>query len=598
MNRLNNILLVYPEVPGNTYWSFRYALSFIGKKSAMPPLGLITVAALIPDKYTLKLVDMNIEPLKDEDVRWADAVLVSAMIVQQESFKQVVDTCNRLDTTVVAGGPYPSADHDEISGVDHFVMGEVEDTLAGFLEDLDRGTARKHYFPDQYPDITHTVVPRFDLLNTKAYGSMSIQYSRGCPFHCEFCDIWKMLGNKPRLKSAENIISELEALRQIGWRGNVFIVDDNFIGNKRRVKTELLPALIEWQQSHTFIFQFYTEATINLSNDTELMTAMREAGFTQVFIGIETPSNASLKETGKLQNVKTDLKAAVSTIQHNGLEVMGGFILGFDSDTSDIFDRQIKFIQQTGIVKAMVGLLNAVPGTDLYKRLDREGRIIGKCMGNNTSTTTTNFTPRMGRQMLQEGYRKVLSAIYDANLKNYFTRCNRLLDRLENIDHFQRKVYLNDINAFFKSLFKQPFTPYGFQYVKFVIRNLIVNRKIFGEAIVYAIEGHHFHTITQQTLKADYIALALDETYQYFRGQLEKYSQTIRNNSKEACDSIAFLWEDRQKTLAELRDRIDTIHTDFRDDIIDKYTDMSQKIRELFKGFERELRYCGIAVEI
>ena len=564
----------------------------------MPPLGLITVAALIPDKYTVKLVDMNVEPLKDKDVQWADAVLVSAMIVQQESFKQVVETCNRLNTTVVAGGPYPSADHEELFGVDHFVMGEVEDTLAGFLEDLDQGTARKHYSPDQYPDITHTVTPRFDLLNTKTYGSMSIQYSRGCPFHCEFCDIWKMLGNKPRLKSAKNIISELDQLYQIGWRGNVFIVDDNFIGNKRRVKKELLPALIEWQKKHKFIFQFYTEASINLSSDVELMTAMREAGFSQVFIGIETPSNASLRETGKLQNLKIDLKTAVSTIQQNGIEVMGGFILGFDNDTHDIFDRQINFIQQTGIVKAMVGLLNAVPGTELYKRLDREGRIIGKCLGNNTSSTTTNFKTRMGRRMLQEGYRKVLSAIYDANLKNYFTRCNRLLDRLEHIDHFQRKVYLNDIKAFFKSVFRQPFTPYGFQYVKFVIRNLLLNRKIFGEAIVFAIEGHHFHTITQQTIKADHIALALDETYQYFRSQLEKYSQTIRNNSKDACDSIAHLWEDRQRTLAELRAKIDSIHTDFRDDIIAKYSDISQEIKELFKGFEGELQYCGIAVEI
>lgn len=598
MNTLKNILLVYPEVPGNTYWSFRYALSFVGKKSAMPPLGLITIAALIPDQYQIKLVDMNIEPLQEKDVKWADAVLVSAMIVQHESFGRVVEICNRLNTTVVAGGPYPSSNHEELSGVDHFVIGEAEDTFLGFLEDLHHGTARKIYFPKEFPDITHTVIPRFDLLNIKAYGSMSIQYSRGCPFHCEFCDIWKMLGNKPRLKSAENVIAELDQLFKIGWRGNVFVVDDNFIGNTRRVKKELLPVLIDWQKSHKYIYQFYTEASINLSSDAELMAAMRESGFSQVFIGIETPSDASLKETGKIQNLKTDLKTAVSIIQQNGIEVMGGFILGFDSDTGDIFDQQIDFIQQTGIAKAMVGLLNAVPGTELYKRLDKEGRILGKCMGNNTSSTTTNFKTRMGRQMLREGYRKVLSAIYDSNLKNYFTRCNRLLDRLEHIDHFQRKIYFNDIKAFFKSIFRQPFTPYGFQYVKFVFRNLFRNRKIFGEAIVYAIEGHHFHTITQQTLKADRIALALDETYQHFRSQLEKYSEAIYTNSKEACESIVNLWEDRQQTLGDIRQRIDAIHTDFRGDVIAKYTDISQQIKELFKGFEGDLKQFGIAFEI
>ncbi|MBW2365649.1 MAG: B12-binding domain-containing radical SAM protein, partial [Deltaproteobacteria bacterium] len=360
MSTVKNILLVYPEVPTNTYWSFKYALKFLKKKSAMPPLGLITLAALFPENYNLRLIDMNIEPLNEKDIQWADAVFVSAMIIQKESLKKVIADCNRLKTPVVSGGPYATSSYQEIDGVDHFVLGEVEDTFKNFLQDLEKGNAKKIYRQPERPDITSTVTPRFDLLDMNAYSSMSIQYSRGCPFKCEFCDIWKVYGNKPRVKSAETVIRELDVLYQSGWEGPVFMVDDNFIGNKKHVKKELLPVIIEWQIKHSHIFRFTTEASINIADDNELLAQMRDAGFNQVFIGIETPSTEALKETGKFQNLKIDMVEAIQTVQEYSIEVMAGFIIGFDTDKEDIFDRQISFIQQTGIPQAMVGLLNAL----------------------------------------------------------------------------------------------------------------------------------------------------------------------------------------------------------------------------------------------
>lgn len=583
------IVLVYPQVPANTYWSFKYALNFVKKKSALPPLGLVTLAALIPRSHHVRLVDMNVQPLADEDILWADAVFISAMIVQKTSFEKVVARCNAHKIPVVAGGPYPTSSHKEITGVDHFLFGEVEDTLSAFLEDFAMGNAQPHYRPQGHPDIAHTVIPRFDLLKAKAYGSMAIQYSRGCPFHCEFCDIWKMFGNKMRLKSSQNIIAELDALHQLGWKGSVFFVDDNFIGNKRRLKTELLPALVDWQQAHDYVFQFYTEASINLANDEDLMQQMQAAGFNQVFIGIETPSAASLKETGKIQNLKTDMATAVAKIQRNGLEVMGGFILGFDNDPEDIFDRQIDFIQNTGIVKAMVGLLNALPGTDLYRRLKKEGRIVRETCGNNTHDMTTNFRTRMDARVLQDGYKRVLGAIYDKTLKNYFDRCNKLLDRIEKIDHFQRKLSLNDIAAVLRSFMRQPFTPYGFRYLTFIIRNFVKNRRIFGEAMVFAIEGHHFFTITQETLKVEKLSTALDDCYRYFKEQTDKHAEKLDKNRKDAYLFLAALWRQQQTRLDKIRRKIDHVHVDFQKELTQKYTDVSTRIKMLKMDLEADL---------
>lgn len=581
MPTLTNILLVYPEVPANTFWSLSYALAFIDKKSALPPLGLITVAALMPAGFNVRLVDMNIEPLEANDIQWADAVFVSAMIVQQASFQQVVDTCRQWQKPVIAGGPYPTSSWSQIQGIDHFILGEVETTLAAFFDDFAKDKAHRVYPADGHPSLELTPPPRFDLLNLAAYGSMSVQYSRGCPFHCEFCDIWNMFGNRPRLKSATRLIAELDALFNLGWRGNVFVVDDNFIGNRRRVKTELLPALIRWQRQKGYPFLFYTEASINLADDEELLAGMREAGFNQVFIGIETPSPACLAETGKTQNLQTDMTKAVHTIQRHGLEVMGGFILGFDSDTEDIFDRQIDFIQQTGIVKAMIGLLNALPGTRLYQRLAAEGRLLGGPSGNNTHETRTNFITRMDPETLRQGYLRVLSTLYDYRLKNYFARCNRLLDRIENSAFFQRRITFAEVRAVARSLVRQPFTPYGGQYLKFLARNLVKNTHILGEAMALAIEGHHFHMITQQGLKADAIIRVLDDTCQSLGDLLERCTAQTAANSRVTVERLKALWTQKQDVLNQVAAQINGLHRDFRAEIERHHAQAISRLKQL-----------------
>jgi len=591
--RYNNILLVYPEVPKNTYWSFHYALKFIKKKSSMPPLGLITVAALFPESYNLKLVDLNIEELKEEDILWSDAVFISAMIVQKESMEHVIDVSGKLGKPIVAGGPYVTSSWRVISGVSHFILGEAETVFHAFLEDFKAGNAGKLYSSSAYPDITHSVVPRFDLLKREAYGSMAIQYSRGCPFKCEFCDIWKAYGNKPRLKSAECVVNELDTLFQLGWEGSVFIVDDNFIGNKKRVKNELLPALFEWQKTHDYVFRFFTEASINMASDPDLLTGMRNAAFNEVFIGIETPSRRALKEVGKNQNLKTDILEAVRTVQSYGIEVMAGFILGFDSDAEDIFERQVEFIQQSGIPQAMVGLLTALPGTDLYDRMKKERRLIAESTGNNTHNMMTNFKTKMNPDQLKRGYQRVLESIYDRNLNNYFRRCTTFMNNLGRAAHFQRKISFNEIKMLIKSLVLQPFTPYGFQYMKFVINNFIRHRHIFGEIIRFAIIGHHFHTITQETLKMERLSCELDEGASDLSCQLSRYSQQLTTNSKEAVKSIIELWERENVFLQRIRKRIDNIHIDFQGEILKKYADVSKQLWRLFQPYEDDLRNAG-----
>jgi radical SAM superfamily enzyme YgiQ (UPF0313 family) len=586
MHPRKNALLVYPEVPHNTYWSFHYALKFVGKKSGMPPLGLVTLAAMLPDSYNLKLIDMNITALTDEDLRWADLVFISAMIVQKSSFQTVVQRCRQLGRTVVAGGPYATTGYGEIAGVDHFVLGEVEETFPTFLADFEQGRARPLYHSDHRPDMTQAVLPRFDLLALSAYASMSVQYSRGCPFRCEFCNIWAVYGNRPRVKPAQKILVELDRLYQLGWRGPVFIVDDNFIGNKRRVKMELLPALIQWQKKHRHVYRFFTEASINLAEDPDLLAAMRDAGFNEIFIGIETPSQAGLKETGKAQNLKVDMAAAIRTIQRYGMEVMGGFILGFDSDQEDIFQRQIDFIQRAAIPKAMIGLLTALPGTRLYDRLQSQGRITTESAGNNTHHMTTNFETRMAPEQLKQGYRKVLAAIYDPCLKNYFARCNRLLDSIEDRSLFQRRIGWPEIQILFKSIVRQPFTAYGGQFVRFAIRNFLKNRSIFGESIKFAIEGHHFHMITQETLKADQLVSALEKGHADFRRQLDACLRSLKTNSADAMRHAAALWRHKIHWLNQIQKKIEALHADFQEDVRQRYAEVSGSIHERFRAFE------------
>ena len=582
---LQKILLISPEIPTGTYWSFKHALKFIRKKSAaMPPLGLITVAALMPASTDFRLIDMNIEPLKDADITWADAVFISAMTIQQKSFATVVQRCHALHKLIVAGGPYVTVQHSSITNVDHLILGEAENTLELFLKDFAGQKALPIYAAAAtHPNLTSTVIPRFDLLKLSSYISMSIQYSRGCPFSCEFCDVWQIYGRIPRVKSAGNILAELDALYRLGWNSEIFMVDDNFIGNRQKVKNELLPALIEWQNKHQHHFRFYTETSLDLASDEALLAAMRDAGFNAVFLGIETPSNDSLKETGKLQNTAINMPAAIKKIQSYGLEVMGGFIIGFDNDSENIFERQIDFIQKAAIPKAMVGLLNAVPGTKLYHRLRQENRLLTDTIsGSNTHCLTTNFLTKIDPYLLKEGYKKVLDFLYGKHLKNYFARCSQLFDTLGDSPSLQqRSIRFRDLKTLIHSFILQSCSCYGYQYLKFMLRNFLKHPRHFAATVRMSIEGHHFYIITRETLKMDKLSTLLEDRYQMMVKKINVYSSTLSSNPSQKIAELKQLWHIKKTTFNRLKKKINKTHTDFRSDLIKRYTDLDQQLSQL-----------------
>lgn len=487
------ILLIYPEFP-DTFWSFKYALRFTTKKSVFPPLGLLTVAAMLPENWDKRLVDMNVRRLRDSDLLWADCAFISAMSVQRGSAEAVIDRCKRAGVRVVAGGPLFSAVPDKFDNVDHLVLGEAEITLPPFLYDLEHGTAQHLYQCDRKPELCDTPVPLWSLIHMKDYSSMNIQYSRGCPFNCEFCDVVVLFGRKPRLKTAQQVIAELDALYDNGWRGSVFFVDDNFIGNKEILKASVLPAVIEWQKSHRHPFCFDTEASINIADDEELMQLMVDAGFTQVFVGIETPNEDSLSECGKNQNTGRDLLACIETIQMHGMEVQGGFILGFDSDPESIFDMLIRFVQQSRIVVAMVGLLNAPRGTRLYQRMQKEQRLLTDFSGDNTDYSM-NFTPKMAHDKLVIGYKKVVGSIYGP--ESYYSRVMRYLEtERPQLTAHKEKITAADIASFLKSVFRLGVVGKERRWFwRLVIHTLRRDPAQLQKAVTYAVYGHHFRKV-------------------------------------------------------------------------------------------------------
>ena len=501
------ILLVYPQYP-DTFWSFRYALKFISKKAAFPPLGLLTVAAMLPGEWEKKLVDMNVTRLTDEDIKWADYVFISAMVVQQNSVKEVITRCKRLDTGIVAGGPLFTTGYEEFDGVDYFVLGEAEVTLSPFLKDLEKGCARHLYTSNERPDISKTPIPLWSLINMKNYSSMNVQYSRGCPFNCEFCDIIILNGHKPRTKDKEQVLAELEALYHRGWRGGVFVVDDNFIGNKKKLKLEILPAIIEWGKGKKYPFALSTEASINLADDEELMRLMGKAGFSAVFVGIETPNEESLVECAKLQNQNRDLVASVKKIQSYGLEVQGGFIVGFDSDPLSIFKNQISFIQKSGIVTAMVGLLNAPLGTRLYQRLKKENRLLRAFTGDNTDCSL-NFIPRMDYKTLIDGYKHILDTIYSP--RHYYERVKTFLREYKPRREMAGRLEFYHIRAFVKSIWFLGIREKGRRYYwKLFLSTLLEQPRKFPLAISLSVYGYHFRKVTEK-----YISLPAEDPASY-----------------------------------------------------------------------------------
>lgn len=490
------ILLVYPKYP-DTFWSFRHVLKFISKKASIPPLGLLTVAAMLPKKWKKRLVDVNVRELKDEDIAWADMVFISAMVVQKESAQEIIGRCKTQSKTVVAGGPVFTTQHEKFAGVDHFILNEAEVTLPLFLQDLKKRQAKHIYASGVRPDLTKTPSPLWSLINLNDYVTMTAQYSRGCPFNCEFCDIVVMNGRVPRTKTPEQLINELQLLYDAGWRKSVFIVDDNFIGNKVNVK-KLLPLLIMWQKTHQYPFAFITEASTNLADDGQLMQMMSLANFNKVFLGIETPHLESLKECGKMQNVTRDLAEAVKIIHRHGMQVMGGFIVGFDSDTESIFETQIKFIQKIGVVTAMVGLLNAAPQTRLWHRLKAENRLLGDSTGENTDGSL-NFVPVMGKEKLIAGYKKIISAIYSP--QSYYKRIDTFIKYYE--PTVRGKISRQDIEAFIRSVWRIGIlSNERFLYWKLLLKTLFTKTKAFSAAVEMAIYGLHFEKVTRRILKS------------------------------------------------------------------------------------------------
>ncbi|MFA5184758.1 MAG: B12-binding domain-containing radical SAM protein [Patescibacteria group bacterium] len=485
-----NILLVYPQVP-DTFWNFKHILRFISKKAVYPPLGLLTVAAILPADWSKRLIDLNVATLSDVDIAWADLVLISAMIIQKPSAEMVIERCRAQEKTILAGGPLFTARPEDFPTVDHIFIGEAENTLPQFIRDRQLSRTARIYKSTDWPDIEDSPTPLWSLINLKDYVTVTLQYSRGCPFDCEFCDVIILNGRVPRTKSPEKFIGELEALYQVGWRGTVFVADDNLIGNKKRVKL-MLRALSDWQKKQHYPFRLIAQASVNLADDEELLNLMSKANFFKVFLGIETPNDVSLEECGKLQNLRHDIADAVKIINRHGLQVMSGFIVGFDNDQADIFERQKRFIEMIGVPVAMVGLLTALPGTRLYERLKAENRLIEESSGGNTDAVI-NFRPMMDKAELIRGYKRLMNLLYDA--RSYYGRINTF------IRDYRHKVKggslkLNNIGAFLKSLvligFHHSTAPY---YWRLLIKTLCLRPKTLATAVELAIQGYHFKKI-------------------------------------------------------------------------------------------------------
>ncbi len=492
-----NILLVYPKYP-DTFWSFKHALKFISKKAVNPPLGLITVSSMLPANWHKRLIDMNVEKLRDKDIYWGDYIFISAMTIQKESAKQVIQHCNSLHKKIIAGGPLFTEEPSQFSTVNHLVLNEAEITLPYFLQDLALGNAKHIYCSSKFADLSTSAIPDYSLVKTQYYNTLNLQYTRGCPFNCEFCDITALFGKKTRTKSVKQIILELEAIYETGWRKNVFFVDDNFIGNKKKLKTELLPALIGWMKGRNYPFTFSTEVSINLADDNDLLNSLVDAGFATVFIGIETIEDNSLIECSKTQNRNRDLAKCVRKIQEYGIEVSGGFILGFDNDTTSIFQKQIDFIRETGIISAMVGLLNAPKKTELYRRLLKENRIITEMSGDNTDFSL-NFIPKMDKTVLLSGYKKVIRGIYEG--KEYYKRVQNFISRFTPNKRENSKIDLKTGLAFLKTTVKLGIIDkYRNEYWSLMFWTLSNKPKSIPLAITYSVYGYHFRKVFKQLL--------------------------------------------------------------------------------------------------
>jgi radical SAM superfamily enzyme YgiQ (UPF0313 family) len=456
---------------------------------------------MLPSKWAKRLVDLNVIKLTREDLAWADCALISAMTVQRDSAHKTIAQCKEAGLRVIAGGPLFTTEYEQFETVDHFVLNEAELTLPAFLKDFSQGCAKRVYATPDFANIRKTPAPMWELVRFRDYASMSIQFSRGCPFNCDFCNVTALFGHRPRTKSALQMIAELESLYRLGWRGGVFFVDDNLIGNRTHLRNELLPALIEWRKGKAG-FLFNTEVSINLADDEPLMQMMVNAGFDTVFIGIETPNEDSLAECSKKQNMNRDLVQDVKRIQRQGLQVQGGFILGFDNDSALTFRRLTDFIQKSGIATAMVGLLQAPPGTKLYERLKQAGRLLDRLSGDNVDGST-NIIPAMNLDVLRKGYKDVLHYLYSPEA--YYQRVKTFLREYKppkiKIQLDFRHISIN-IHALIRSVFRLGIVgKERIHYWKLFLWTLLRRPRSFPMAITLAIYGHHFRKTSESHVR-------------------------------------------------------------------------------------------------
>src|SRR5438105_259671 len=486
-------LLVQPWVPLN-YWGFQYAVSIIGKRAPHPPLGLATLAALLPDSWELRIVDLNVGPLRDADLEWADVVLMTGMLVHKTSMHEILARCRRLGVRTVVGGPAVSSRPDQFDDADHIFLGEAEGRLDLLLKALEGGADVPHVVSppgDAKPDMALARLPRFDLLPRSRYTSMSLQYSRGCPFQCEFCDIIELYGRNPRTKTPAQILAELDALHRLGWRGSIFFVDDNFIGNRKEA-AKLLPEVARWQVEHGRPFELYTEASVDLASMPKLVDMMVEAGFTSVFLGIESPSAESLKHTKKLQNLKTPLNESVLRLTNAGLEVYAGFIVGFDTDGDHIFEAQRAFISAMPIAAAMIGVLTALPNTALWRRLEKEGRLRSDATGD--QFTRPNFEPAMDERALLEGYRDLLDSLYQPSA--FYQRCALMVRELGK--GHGRSLTLEGLVMFARLLFGLGVLSPRRRHFWKLAASALRRPHTFGRMMAVAVQGEHLIRYTRE----------------------------------------------------------------------------------------------------
>lgn len=488
------VLMVNPEFP-DTYWSFRHALPFEGKRCVFPPLSLMTVSGLLPRTCERRLIDLNVESLKASQIEWADMIFITGMLAQKKSLHEVVKRCKDRGKLIVLGGPYVTSTIEELPYADHIFQGEAETTIPQFFDDLKQGKTKRIYKAPERPPLALSPVPDFSLINLKKYSCMSVQYSRGCPFSCEFCDIIEIYGRVPRTKSNQQILAEFDELNRLGWRGQLFIVDDNFIGNKKNVR-QLMPDLIDWQKRNGFPFSLLTEASLNLADDDELLASMQEAGFRRVFLGIETPVEESLKEAQKSQN-RGNLLESVRKIQNRGMEVMAGFIVGFDNDPEDIFERQIEFIRESAIPLAMVGMLNALPDTQLWKRLEKEGRLLGDDATGNNTIATLNFVPKMDVDKLVNGYKRIMKTIYKPS--EYYRRALDSLQRMpQQMPEAHQYHGLKAVKAFVRIAFKLGvLDAERREFWRFFISAARTHHDRMAELLRHAAMAYHFRKLNE-----------------------------------------------------------------------------------------------------